>query len=53
MKSNHQIVIKPADKGGTIVCLNCDDCINKTNRQLSDTKNNFVDETRQSLCSFL
>ncbi|XP_059588798.1 uncharacterized protein LOC109283246 isoform X2 [Alligator mississippiensis] len=37
LRSNHQIVIKPADKGGAIVILNREDYIKEANRQLSDT----------------
>ncbi|XP_059585059.1 uncharacterized protein LOC109285748 [Alligator mississippiensis] len=37
LRSNHQIVIKRADKGGAIVILNCEDYIKEANRQLSDT----------------
>lgn len=33
----HEIVIKPADKGGAIVIMNRDDYIKEADRQLSDT----------------
>ena len=36
LKSDHTIMIKPADKGGAIVILNRDDYIKEGKRQLSD-----------------
>ena len=38
LKNNHDIIIKPADKGSAVVLMNRDDYIKEGHRQLSDTQ---------------
>ncbi|XP_075435995.1 uncharacterized protein LOC142472734 [Ascaphus truei] len=38
LKANHNITIKPADKGGAVVIMNTTDYLREAHRQLSDSK---------------
>ena len=61
LKTNENIIIKPADKGGAVVVQDKDDYINEANRQLndpafystlqSDPTNDFTCELNQLLCN--
>jgi len=47
LKRNHNIVIKPADKGSAVVVMNTTDYITEAHRQLSDT--NFYEKVDTDL----